>query len=619
MACDLPGFGLSGDLPVHRRTLDGYAESVALLVEELDLADAVVVVHEAGALIAAGAGRRLLERDARESGEGGASGRRSFAGAVVVAASPFSTDSDTPPPSLHRFGALPRLRDAVFAATGRPRLALDALQSQRSRFTASAAGVYAWPLRTASRRRAMVDLAALAADRGARSVAAAWLLDFPGPVALVWGHRDPLMGAEDFAALERELPYARIWRTEAGHFVQEEAPDAIVEAIEWTAQRLGTAADPEGIPANFLPGIGSGDYVEVGRSQVRRLIEHAGLEPSDRILDVGCGLGRTARALRETMSPAGRYDGVDVVRDVVRWCQQNLTRVDRRLRFHHAAVRSVLYSPHGSIDARQYRFPFEDESFDFVIAESLFTHLAAEEARSYLAEIGRVMRPGATLCVCVPARPSRARGDRRRDEATTASPPRAARVDRGSRATAARGRVRRRLVHARARWRGARARAAGRCGCLARRGRHRVVPGHRGRDQAALTVSLGAERTAKLGALLRVEAAAPGALTAIGPTENGSAEKTGMEQDPGQADQADGLPERDHSQSEELGHQPVPQVENGLPESGDGDQQEHRDFGDNGGRTMHDEFLKRFGVHRRRPGASFVAAGRRTASATAEC
>ena len=39
--------------------------------------------------------------------------------------------------------------------------------------------------------------------------------------------------------------------------------------------------------------------------------------------------------------------------------------------------------------------------FDFVVAESLFTHLSAEEARSYLAEIGRVMRPGATLCVSV--------------------------------------------------------------------------------------------------------------------------------------------------------------------------------------------------------------------------
>ena len=455
------------------------------------------------------------------SGHGDDPGRLSFSGAVLVAASPFPTGRATPPPTLHRFGAQPRLRDAVFVATGRPRLALEALQSQRSSFTASAADLYAWPLRPVSRRRAMVDLARLAGDRGARLRAAEWLLDFPGPVGLVWGHRDPLMTGEDFAALERELPYARIWRTEAGHFVQEEEPDAIVEAIEWTAQRIGIAPEPEGIPANFLPGIGSGDYVEVGRSQVRRLIDHAGLRPSDRILDVGCGLGRTARALRETMSPAGRYDGVDVVRDVVRWCQQNLTRVDRRLRFHHAPVRSGLYSPQGSVDAREYRFPFEDESFDFVIAESLFTHLSAEEARSYLAEIGRVMRPGATLCVSVFLLDSAAR---EAIAAGTKRPPlchRARRrVDRGSRATAARGRVRRRLVHERARCRGSRD----------RRGRSLWGPGA-ARSTPCRTrtpwsrpsdadVSLGAERTAKLGALLRVEAAAPGAFTAIGPTKN---------------------------------------------------------------------------------------------------
>jgi SAM-dependent methyltransferase len=206
------------------------------------------------------------------------------------------------------------------------------------------------------------------------------------------------MSARDFAALERELPYARIWRTEAGHFVQEEEPDAIVQAIDWVAEHVDVAADAEGIPANFLPGIGGGDFFEVGRTQARRLIDHAGLAPSDRILDLGCGLGRTARALRDSMSPDGRYDGVDVIRDVVRWCQQNLSRVDRRLRFHHAPVRSGLYNPHSGIDARDYRFPWTDASFDFVVAESLFTHLTGEEARHYLMEIGRVLRQGGTLC-----------------------------------------------------------------------------------------------------------------------------------------------------------------------------------------------------------------------------
>jgi pimeloyl-ACP methyl ester carboxylesterase/SAM-dependent methyltransferase len=424
VAIDLPGFGLSGDLAPRKRTLDGYGESVARLTDTLSIDDPLVVVHDSALAIAAAAERRLLAaadraadravraadrevdratdhtRNAVAGADTPSPGRFGFAGAVVVSSSPFANELNSPrrPATLHRFGALPRWRDAVFVATGRPRLALDALQSQRASFAATAADLYAWPLRRASRRRALVDLAALAADRCVLRATAEWIVDFPGPLALVWGHRDPLLSARDFAALERELPYARIWRTEAGHFVQEEEPDAIVQAIEWTAQRAGSVADPDGIPANFLPGIGSGDYLEVGRTQARRLIDYAGLAPSDRILDLGCGLGRTAQALRDYLSPDARYDGVDVVRDVVRWCQQNLSRVDRRLRFHHAPVRSGIYSPDSGIDARDYRFPWSDASFDFVVAESLFTHLTAEEARHYLIEIGRVLRPGGTLC-----------------------------------------------------------------------------------------------------------------------------------------------------------------------------------------------------------------------------
>jgi pimeloyl-ACP methyl ester carboxylesterase/SAM-dependent methyltransferase len=405
VAFDLPGFGLSGDLPPRKRTLDGYGESIARGVDALALDYPLIVVHESALAIAAAAERRLLaEADGTGIAGAGAAasapGRFGFAGAVVVSSSPFASEPDAArrPATLHRFGALPRWRDAAFIATGRPRLALEALQSQRSSFAASAADLYAWPLRGASRRRALVDLAAIAGDRGALRATADWIVDFPGPLALVWGHRDPLMSARDFATLERELPYARIWRTEAGHFVQEEEPESIAQAIEWSAQHIGRPADPEGIPVNFLPGIGSGDYLEVGRTQARRLIEYAGLTPSDRILDLGCGLGRTAQALRDYMGPEARYDGVDVVRDVVRWCQQNLSRVDRRLRFHHASVRSGLYSPHGGIDARAYCFPWSDASFDFVVAESLFTHLTSEEARHYLMEIGRVLRQGGTLC-----------------------------------------------------------------------------------------------------------------------------------------------------------------------------------------------------------------------------
>ncbi len=44
--------------------------------------------------------------------------------------------------------------------------------------------------------------------------------------------------------------------------------------------------------------------------------------------------------------------------------------------------------------AAQYRFPFDDDAFDFVFSNSLFTHLVPDDARNYFHEIGRVLKPG---------------------------------------------------------------------------------------------------------------------------------------------------------------------------------------------------------------------------------
>jgi cis-3-alkyl-4-acyloxetan-2-one decarboxylase len=58
----------------------------------------------------------------------------------------------------------------------------------------------------------------------------AWIERFSGPVALVWGERDPILGR----ALDRHvrrLPHAAVTRTSAGHFLQEEVPQALVTAI----------------------------------------------------------------------------------------------------------------------------------------------------------------------------------------------------------------------------------------------------------------------------------------------------------------------------------------------------------------------------------------------------
>jgi len=64
----------------------------------------------------------------------------------------------------------------------------------------------------------------------------AWARAFAGPVALVWGGRDPVL-ARALPRHERAFPQAPVTRTEAGHFLQEEVPDALAAAVEDVARR----------------------------------------------------------------------------------------------------------------------------------------------------------------------------------------------------------------------------------------------------------------------------------------------------------------------------------------------------------------------------------------------
>ncbi len=149
-----------------------------------------------------------------------------------------------------------------------------------------------------------------------------------------------------------------------------------------------------------LAGIGEGELAAVGQELLRLAVDHAGLAPADRVLDIGCGLGRLAVPLAGYLAPTGRYTGFDVVADVVWWNRRHFGRkglADPRFSFDHADVKSVMYNPHGRFAPEDYRFPYPDAAFDVAVAFSLFTHLEGPAAARYLAEAARVLRPGGRL------------------------------------------------------------------------------------------------------------------------------------------------------------------------------------------------------------------------------
>ena len=149
-------------------------------------------------------------------------------------------------------------------------------------------------------------------------------------------------------------------------------------------------------PARFgFPG--HGDFREIGRQFFDLFVRFGGLEPDDRVLEIGCGTGRMALPLTGYLKGGGGYDGIDVSGPSIRWCRSALSRRFSNFRFQHADVFNREYNPSGRVAAGEYTLPFEDRRFDFVFLTSVFTHMLPPEIRRYLAEISRVLAPGGAL------------------------------------------------------------------------------------------------------------------------------------------------------------------------------------------------------------------------------
>jgi SAM-dependent methyltransferase len=139
---------------------------------------------------------------------------------------------------------------------------------------------------------------------------------------------------------------------------------------------------------------GGGDFDKIGEEYFRYFVELGDLKPDERVLDVGCGIGRMAVPLTGYLDDQGSYEGFDVFLEGIRWCQENITPKYPNFRFRVADIRNKEYNPGGSFAASEYEFPYEDESFDFVLLTSVFTHLLPDEVENYLSEIRRVLAPG---------------------------------------------------------------------------------------------------------------------------------------------------------------------------------------------------------------------------------
>ena len=121
-----------------------------------------------------------------------------------------------------------------------------------------------------------------------------------------------------------------------------------------------------------------------------RLIAQARPQAGDRILDLGCGTGTLALAIKE-VAPGAELTGLDADPEMLDRARAKATEAEVAIGFDEGLSNEL---------------PYEDQSFDKVVSTLFFHHVELDVKQATLREVLRVLRSGAELHVADWGRPS---------------------------------------------------------------------------------------------------------------------------------------------------------------------------------------------------------------------
>jgi len=109
------------------------------------------------------------------------------------------------------------------------------------------------------------------------------------------------------------------------------------------------------------------------------IVELAGPRAGERALDVGCGTGSLAVALKRAVGPTGSVHGIDPSPEMIEVARRNASKAGLGVDFQIAPGQAL---------------PFAAGTFDLVVSQLAVHHVPAELRPAAFGEMRRVLKPG---------------------------------------------------------------------------------------------------------------------------------------------------------------------------------------------------------------------------------
>jgi len=115
-----------------------------------------------------------------------------------------------------------------------------------------------------------------------------------------------------------------------------------------------------------------------------KVVDLAGIQSGDRVLDVGCGTGTLAVTAKQRVGRTGTVYGIDPSPEMIA----------RAIKKARKAVVEVVFK-----EAIVEALPFPDEYFDTVLSTLMLHHLPPKAREECAREMVRVLKPGGRVLV----------------------------------------------------------------------------------------------------------------------------------------------------------------------------------------------------------------------------